>query len=205
MNMKKTIKLLSVDFDYFIDIDKDTRNNKFPDGLDDAPRYQLSKMWKDAYLKHPELENIGLVQFDLIKEYVNKSKYELGRNMFLADSHKDIKKVIDMIPLDVDIEVYNIDFHHDYYHFYTGGDRYNCGNWVRRLLEDRPSTQVTWFRRIDSETVTLEGEVPFRHTPFLPMELKFIDADYIFICESPEWTPPHLHRKFVDIISHMYL
>lgn len=203
--MKKRVKILSIDFDYFINTDIATRNTKFPDGLDDAPKHQLEQMWKDAYTKYPEIEDIGLVQYDLVKEYVQKPKYILGKNLFLADSHKEIKKIIDMIPKEQGIDMYNIDFHHDFYHFFTGGEEYNCGNWVRRLLEDRPDTNMMWFRRTDSETRTLEGEVTFPHSPFLPLELKFIDADYIFICESPEWTPPHLHSQFVELINHMYL
>ncbi|WFA09004.1 hypothetical protein [Tissierella sp. Yu-01] len=98
------------------------------------------------------------------------------------------------------LKVVNIDFHHDYYHYFMGGDIYNCGNWLRRLVEDRPETKVKWIRREDSQISSLEGDFPFENTTNIKV-LELDKFEYIFICKSPEWTPPHLDIKFNEFID----
>ena len=122
------------------------------------------------------------------------------REVFLyrAESHKSIKRIIDMIPYNLPLRIINIDFHHDYYHYYSGEDKYNCGNWLRRVIEERPETKVKWIRRKDSQLYSLEGIFPFEHTTDIKtiLDERF---DYVFICKSPEWSPPHLSNKFEEL------
>jgi len=63
-------------------------------------------------------------------------------NFMKADSHKYIKSIIEKLPEKSQFKIVNIDFHHDYYHYYRGNDYYNCGNWLRRVLEERPDAKV---------------------------------------------------------------
>ena len=192
------VGILSIDFDYFLDVSSEERDIFFPQGSDEIPKEQKTAMWKDRYKRYPELKEIGVInEYYLLKNYLmtlNLHKY----NFYKSDTHKDIRKLIHKIPRDLQLYIVNIDFHHDYYHYYRGEDNYNCGNWLRRLVEERPDTKVKWVRREDSQLCSLEGMFPFEHTT--DIESIFNEKfDYVFICKSPEWSPPHLNDKHEEL------
>ena len=196
----KKIKILSIDFDYFINTTIDVRNTKFPNGLDEAPEELRLQLWREAYEQYPEIKDIGVIpSYSFMCYFLKNRKFE---KVLIADSHKEIKQLIDEVPRDTFLEVYNIDFHHDMYHFFSGTE-YNCGNWARKLLfEDRLATSnYVWIKRLDSDTMTLSGEVPCRKMTYLKCALRYMQFDYVFICKSPEWTPPHLDTKYQDMIN----
>lgn len=192
--------ILSIDFDYFIDVSAEDRERLFPDGSDEVPQEQLISMWNESYKKYPEIKGIDVIEeYFYVKKLLEKCKIKKD-SIFIADTHKDIKNVIDLVPKDEELKVVNIDFHHDCYHYFIGGDKYNCGNWLRRLVEDRPETKVKWIRREDSQISSLEGDFPFENTTNI-RTLELDEYDYIFICKSPEWTPPHLDDRFDGIFK----
>lgn len=117
-----------------------------------------------------------------------------------APSHKSIYPIVDRISKTKNIEIVNIDFHHDYYHHYIKGEEYNCGNWLRVIKDERPNTKIKWVRREDSQTVSLDGEFPYSHTTDIESVLKD-SYDIIFLCFSPEWTPPHLEKEYRELIE----
>lgn len=197
----KRIKILSIDFDYFIKATIEERNTKFPNGLDEAPKELLEQMWKEAYEEFPEIKDIGVIRtYDYMCKYLSSQKFE---KVLIADSHKEIKQLIDEVPKTVPLVVYNIDFHHDMYHYFTSQEDVNCGNWARKLiLEDRFfNGDYVWIKRQDSDTMTLGGEVPCRKKTYLKTALRGIKFDYVFLCKSPEWTPPHLDNKYLEMIN----
>lgn len=188
--MKK--RILSIDFDYFIDTDIDTRNNKFPDGVDEKPVDQLEGDWLVMYAKYPELQDIGVIpEFNECLKYL--STVDITKTC-VAESHKVISSLFSVINSEDTLEVVNIDFHHDNY--ISGGSKIDCANWVRHLMNERPNTEFLWCRREDSEIVSLEGEFPYANTTDFKIEGEF---DHIFICFSPEWTPPHLRMYYRDM------
>ncbi len=195
------IGILSVDFDYFIDVLAQERDMYFPHGSDELPDDKLQSMWEKRYLRYPELKKIGVIDdFYLLKEYLKELDIP-EENFVTADSHKSIKKtIIDKIPVSCRLKIVNIDFHHDYYHYYKGNDYCNCGNWLRRVVEERPDTIVLWIRRRDSQLYSMEGIFPFEHTDNIKSILneKF---HYVFLCRSPEWSPLHLKDKFEELAS----
>lgn len=186
--MKK--RILSIDFDYFLKTDIDTRNFKFPDGVDDKPVEELLKDWEIMYAKYPEIRDIGVIgRFHVL---CHLFYYKHFKRIVVAESHKEIAQILAEIKEEDELEVINIDFHHDNY--ISGGNTLDCANWVRHLMTKRPDTDFVWIRRSDSEIVSLEGEFPYKHTmSILPIEGEF---DYLFLCFSPEWTPPHLRPMF---------
>jgi hypothetical protein len=192
------IGILSIDFDYFIDASSEERDIYFPDGSDEMPKDKLKSIWKESYLKYPKLKEIGVTDdFYFIKNFLMSFRIRKS-NFYKSDTHKNIKLLLDKIPKSTELRLVNIDFHHDYYHYYKDGDNYNCGNWLRRLMEERPRTKVKWIRRKDSQICSLEGDFPYEHTT----DIKTVLSDtfqYIFICESPEWSPPHLNYKFEEL------
>ena len=181
-------RILSIDFDYFIDTDIHTRNTKFPDGVEKSKHLNLSS-WYYAHQKFPNLIHIGVIE-EFHNVYMFLSKLKKGK-VLIADSHRDIIKLFNHIPLYENLEVVHIDFHHDCY--ISSGAKLDCANWVRHLKSEKPDTHIVWYRREDSELESLEGEYPYPHTTDLVLEGEF---DYIFLCFSPEWTPPHLDFYF---------
>lgn len=197
------VGILSVDFDYFIDCSSEERDLYFPSGNDEVPKDELDLIWKERYERYPNLIDLGVINdYYVFKNYLLLSNVP-NWNIYVSDSHKYIKKVIDKIPKKLPLMIVNIDFHHDYYHYYRGNDKLNCGNWLRRVVEERPNIKVIWIRREDSQTISLEGEFPFEHTTDIKIIFKE-DFDYIFICRSPEWSPPHLRGRFNELVSSVY-
>lgn len=193
-------RILSIDFDYFIDTDIDTRNNKFPDGIDEKTEKELVREWGIMYDKYPEIHSIGVIE-DFNKCCEELSNLETGK-VLISNSHKDIAKLFPLIDPQDKLEVIHIDFHHDNY--ISSGSKLDCANWVRHLMQLRyENTRIEWIRRNDSETVSLEGVFPYYTTRDFRIDGEY---DYIFICLSPEWTPPHLIILFEELcksVSHL--
>ena len=192
------LAILSLDFDYFIDASAEQRDRYFLRGGEEIPRRRLGSLWAERYAAYPQLRGIGVVeQFGLVKQFLGALNVERSK-VFLSETHRAIKCVIDAIPVEVPLRIVNIDFHHDYYHYYSGGDVCNCGNWLRRVMEERPGTQVKWIRREDSQIATLEGDFPFEHTTDLGCVFQERFA-CVFMCRSPEWSPPHLSGFYEEL------
>lgn len=156
--MKK--RVLSIDFDYFLDTDLSTRNEKFPDGIDEIPLEELDKQWGHFYNTYPEIKDIGVT--DKFYTVCRALKRMTRGVVVISNSHKDIwDNVFNLISPEDEIEVTNIDFHHDNY--ISGGNKVDCANWVRHLMNERPNTELTWIRRSDSEVSSLTGEFPYNH------------------------------------------
>lgn len=191
------MRILSIDFDYFIDTDMETRMTCFPDGHDDLSSRMTDILWDSRYKFHENLKDIGLIE-DYNKMCSFLKKLKSGRVLF-ADSHKDIQHFFQAINHKEDLELINIDFHHDMY--ITGGDTLDCGNWLRFLIDLKPDTKVTWVRREDSDVESLSGTFPYYHTTDIS-EVKG-EFDLIFICFSSPWTPPHLFQKYLVMCSNL--
>ena len=197
--MKK--RLLSIDFDYFIGTDIDTRNEKFPDGVDKKLKSELKREWEYFYKRYPEIREIRLLnRFEYVKECLSNLKCG---EVIIADSHADIGELFSKIHKEEELELVHIDFHHDNY--ISGGSKLDCANWLRHLMDNRyeDNTHILWCMRPDSEIECLMGDFPYPKTEDLAIMGEF---DYIFICFSPEWTPPHLYPKFLEMcrcVSHL--
>lgn len=188
-------RVLSIDFDYFIDTDSNTRSCNFPDGVDNLEKEVNDLIWSSHYKTYPELHNIGVIpEYFLFKEWLKSIPIKYPS--IIGESHSDIVKVFNKTRLTELISVVNIDFHHDNYIY--GGDTLTCGNWVRFLMNDRPDTDFLWVRREDSELKSLSGPFPYPETTDISCCLKD-GYDYVFLCFSPEWTPPHLRDYFIEL------
>lgn len=192
------ISILSVDFDYFLDVSSEERDMYFPPGSEEIPKEKIASMWEERYRQYPELSKIGVInEYYLLKNFLHTLNLN-PENLYKSDTHKDIKRILHKIPKNKQLYIVNIDYHHDYYHYYRGEDNYNCGNWLRRVVEERPDTKVKWIRRKDSQLISLEGMFPFENTTDIKSVFKE-NFDFVFICKSPEWSPPHLNNKFEEL------
>ncbi|GAE89797.1 hypothetical protein [Acetivibrio straminisolvens] len=135
------IGILSIDFDYFVNASSQARDMYFPNGSDEMPNNKLKSMWEERYLRYPELKKVGVIDdFYFLKKFLKELSIP-RENFIKADSHKSIKNIIERLPRKSQLKIVNIDFHHDYYHYYRGNDYYNCGNWLRRVVEERSDTK----------------------------------------------------------------
>ncbi len=191
------MNILSIDFDYFIDTDSRTRDAMFPYAEDADPQI-VKKLWEKAYQQYPQLQSIGTIPaYDTFCEAL-PSLQKPGAISHTADSHKEIYPFIlsHCSPeTEKTFRLFHIDFHHDNYCMY--GNTLTCANWLRHLARHFPcSTQnVIWIRRTDSETQSLEGDFPYAASTSLACVFQE-QFDLIFLCLSPEWTPPHLLPQY---------
>lgn len=187
----KTLKVLSIDWDYFINATAEERYSLFPDGgNEDIPYYIQDIIWTTHY--NGKLEQIGIKEKDL-----ELTKGLIAGNfdkIMIANSHKHIYNFIEDNFFEDDIMVTNIDFHHD---LFGAGDtkrkEIDCGNWMAKLFENY-NCRYRWINQKDSNK-----EV---ETDILPIEEITIedilkeDFDLLFICKSGVWSPPHLDKFF---------
>ena len=199
-------RFLSIDWDYYVDATDFQRYTMFPDGgNENLPASLRDYIW-DTYYANPELEKLGVlpIEFKYLLHYCRQFK---GKAL-VADSHKHIFNFI-MENTDPDeyFEVYNIDFHHDLYDFQTsGGERVNCGNWATELRKERPKMSYKWIHRKDSDCYQNDEVVDAELMTFSAFSVEFLrgiadDFDYLFLCRSSVWSPPHLDKKFVRAVK----
>ena len=192
-------RFLSIDWDFFIDATATQRAILFPDGGNENLHTTLRKYIWDTRYSDPKLSDIK-VSSDY-KTLLNICKDFKGDCM-IADSHRFAYDfIMENTTPDEEFEVYNIDFHHDLYDYRTGDERVNCGNWATILREDRPNMKYVWIKCDDSETKTIGNfEVD--------ADIQSIDIfrsgsankfDYLYLCRSAMWSPPHLDPEFVKV------
>lgn len=196
-------RFISVDWDFFIDATFDQRVMMFPDGgNENLPTSLRDYIW-DTHYRHPELKNMKVTSD--YKYLLSICKTFQGE-AFVADSHRwAFNFIMDNTKPDEVFEVWNIDFHHDLYNFTTRGGEVNCGNWATMLQKYRPNMKYKWVccetsdatageDVVDVETYTMdEFRMQFRDTPE--------DFQYLFMCRSAVWSPPHLDKKFVIAVK----
>lgn len=199
-------KILSIDWDYFINATATQRSMLFPDGGNESLTYELQDFIWNRHYTNPELEDIGILkkEYELINKMLRKfvdkclhnKKVDSPAEVLCTVSHRWIYDFITLrTNRDEEFEVYNVDFHHDMYCYKTEGQEVNCGNWVNCLLERRPNMQYHWVKREDSDDEVIGGYKV--DCPINTLEdIKDLDFDYVFLCRSDCWSPPHLDNYF---------
>lgn len=204
-------RILSIDWDYFINATDVQRYMLFPDGGNENISYELQDfIWNSRYA-NPKLKTIGVLKndyeliHDMLRKFTAKCLLNSSENTeaLCTVSHKCIYYfIMQRTDKDEEFEVYNVDFHHDMYCYKTREQEVNCGNWVNCLIEQRPNTQYYWIKREDSDDEVIGGyKVPCEVKTL--EEIKDLDFDYVFICRSDCWSPPHLDNYFETLWSLM--
>jgi hypothetical protein len=179
--MKKPLKILSIDWDYFIDATENERMTIFPDPHDDLPVSITTACWTSRYAENPigncrNLMEVGVNQKRLqqMKNYLNL--LSKGRNpdikIMVTDSHKYIYQFISKTMMKhpefpcvgVPIKLLNIDHHSDAYGI-RDTEMPDCGNWVNYLDSWlRESGRVRKFSTLqwtcNSDSSTDEDTIP---------------------------------------------
>lgn len=211
------LKVLSIDWDYFIKATNDERSIMFPDGgNENLSPYIQNVIWTSHYGSPAyNLEKIGVdrealkkIRF-VLNNQRNIKSHHLAAAMAITDSHKYAYDFIEnsLESPQQPIEVYNVDFHHDIYDIcdtyditdngVPGDSSINCGNWLRKLCENY-EVKPHWVAREDSDPEADFQEPIPRATLDDLMNIQF---DVVFICRSGMWSPPHLDIEFIRLVS----
>lgn len=184
--------ILTIDWDYFFNASLEDRN-AFPDIFEGAVgSVPDNSLWNNSCIKNicPDFSSITLLEKGLLSPKCNPI---IG---FFSENHGHMLNVINHIRGDYDyteLEVTNIDFHHDY--SYSGSSP-RCDNWARLLKEKEPNITLNWCKRPDS-IITSFGEnicdvAPINMVPFERVIENMSKGvyDYIHVCRSDLYSPP---------------
>lgn len=196
------LNVLSVDFDYFQKVDRDTLGY-YPDGHDFGT--EMSKfIWAGHYANPIESKEILKVEVDTDKidfiKRVISDVYDIGTRTMICNSHRYAYDFINMVyeeeGFDEGVDIYNVDMHHD---LFNNNPKVDCGNWISHVLDDIPNSTVTWIANpISKEAYGMDSDRFYMVSENLE-DIEYIDFDAIFLCRSDIWTPPHLDSYFKDL------
>lgn len=200
MAEKKQINLLSLDFDYFQQIDDKSVLAEYPDG-NDLPHDVSEVIWNLHYMDKAAYEKLMSVR-------LNKKEFRLACNILqnqkkntlnmIVYSHVHMYRFIERFRRQypqTDIIVWNIDTHQDYK---NGNLEPDCGNWAGMAIQDFYVT-VKWISNDLSPYYVRHPELASFGTSLeIVKDQKF---DGIFLCKSEPWYPPHLDDCFNTMVS----
>ena len=209
------MRILSIDWDYFVNASYNERMELFPDTPNDKASTELSKIiWSSVYAgaktRHylyntRDIEDIDANNSAL--KYISKLLNNSDFVYLTEDSHKwlgdfllnpDTQEYFNDLYLDDtsldDLEIVNIDHHSDLYNI---GIELNCGNWLNKVMEKYENTKVLWVANKDSRCDELEN-LAYQNRVSVSRNLKDVTGrfDMVYLCRSAQWSPPHLDRQY---------
>ena len=215
--MTPTYRVLSLDWDYFIAATADQRIRLFPDGgNENLPGVLSDFIWASKYAENSELQSIeeDAPAINYILNFIRQT-CDGTTKMFVYDSHKWAYNCItEYKPIGHNLQVINVDFHHD---CYTMNEGIDCGNWLINLvnLPDVDKFQAIWVKRPDSDDCyciddvsfikgkVKNGQPEFLQSAFIGDLYKFkkLHFDMVYICRSSCWSAPHLDSAFLGFCN----
>lgn len=198
------MKVLSIDFDFFQRVDKSTVKTCYPDGID-LPTDLSTIVWSSIYANPFSEERVRAVNIN--DDETNEMKSLIERQsssckVLITNSHKHIYDFIGegmssgLFDNNDKLWVTHIDMHDD---MFNDNPELDCGNWVQHVFNTY-DTALEWIANPISRTVYgLEGEqFDFIKTSIKDTRMK--KFDYVFMCRSDNWLPPHLDVYFDEMV-----
>lgn len=127
---------------------------------------------------------------------------ELNQPVYISNSHHDIFDLLDVQKKR--LHIVNLDFHADD-GLCSDLEQINCGNWLSALRIFKENTvDVSWYQ-IHSKG---DHRRPLnKHEDIKINKYKYSDDiwmrkyDMVFICQSWEFSPPHVNHRFRELIG----
>lgn len=202
----QTLKVLSIDFDYFQHTNKDTVQTCYPDGID--LNTELSSLVWSGYYANPktedQLKNVALLtdEFALLQQILSSdTNIKMTAPVLITNSHVHIYDFIHRCARQFHadkINLVNIDMHHD---ILNNNDELDCGNWISFIAKDfKDKCDISWIcnpTSLECYGLKEEGILPVDTTLKAIQDCKF---DIVFLCRSDNWLPPHLDAYFHQIV-----
>ena len=212
MTTQHPFNVLSIDFDFFQHVTKDTILHYYPDGHDYDT--QLSSIiWSTYYaddhtasvLKkiHSAAKSITEIQKIITDTACINPECPTG----ITNSHRHIYDLITKYYDDekyTGLNIYNIDMHHDMYDTsittkYINGQpitkykthELDCGNWLTHVKKKYPQTDITWICHEISDDCIFVDHIEKDFSSLYGKQF-----DLIFLCRSDIYVPPHLDKQF---------
>lgn len=212
LNDMKTLRVLSIDMDFFQNVDYHTLIECYPDGHD-YPSALSTIVWQLHYsnpYERPQLDKVTCPEhlLDALKSLLCKQKSDTP--VLITQSHVFIYPLIES---EMDrrecesLDIVNIDMHHDMFYdpaneFDVGG--VHCGNWAHHIRKRIP-TAFTWIsNKVSSEAMNYDEIADLDEIKIIESDLTPIEDnqfDVIFLCRSDSWYPPHLDAKFDELVA----
>ena len=196
------INILSIDWDYFVCPKKEKDIAEFPDGHDfglDLSTFIWVNYYNEKLIRHSSFKvkdiKINKKEMDFIQDYLQQAR---PYRTMVVNSHQHIYDFItDNVDTNTEINLVNIDFHHD---LYRQGKELDCGNWLKYIMRKYPKTsQYIWIHRDISDMKNMMYKKRIKMEEDLYSLDKIMDkdnVDFIFVCKSYIWSPPHLDKYF---------
>lgn len=187
------IRILSIDFDYFQNVSADTLAD-YPDGVDLSP--QISSACWSSHYANTQIGNVTINEDELNALMRLIERQKSVKECMIACSHKSIYDFVKDDAKRNNVSLYNIDMHHD---MFNKNDTVDCGNWIGHLKKLTKNCEIKWVCNPVSEEVY---GLDKRFQPLLLHSVTEITEnrfDYIFLCRSDSWLPPHLDAKFDNL------
>lgn len=198
------MKVLSIDWDYFMNVSFENRDKYFPkvNEIENSCPKESFYSWANAYNEFPEIYDIDVNQkeFTVLGEILGNRNSDY--DFYYADSHLEIVNLLKNLGGENN-SIVHVDHHHDYFDY--GGDNINCSNWLRHY--DFLFNEKIWVKNKDSQINSLlypEG-VPLVFGEYLLEDFKKDSFDYIFLCRSSPFSPPHLDKYFEELLKIVFL
>lgn len=199
--------VLSIDFDYFQNITDPDVFKSYPDGID-LPTGISSLVWASKYATERDAKKIMSVktlqsELDTLREILLNQGPKT--KIMVRNSHLDIYNWIHkLIPTDHKFSLRNIDMHHD---LFNGNRFVDCGNWVDHIFMDygRKNVNFKWISNPVSFDMYgfKQNELNDLCVSTSLKDIRSEKYDYVFMCRSDNWFPPHLDEHFWDIVKIM--
>lgn len=198
--MQNTINILSIDFDFFQDVDADVIKNCYPDGVDIST--EMSRIvWSSRYMTEEAISNVKIRKDALDKMKKILSKCPADAKVLISHTHKDIYDMIsDLVEKKniPNLNIINVDMHHD---MFNENFELDCGNWIKFVSQSYP-TKITWIANpISREVYGLKDH----EYDIIKANLDAIknpeSIDAVFLCRSDAWVPPHLDKYFNELVE----
>ena len=203
--MNNIFKILSIDFDFFQNVDRNMLSI-YPDGIDLPP--DLSGMvWASHYMNSVTSDGrtiddvaIDIANlWDMMQNIIPYQRYITP--VMICHSHKHIYEFIhDCLPdTSRPLSVTNIDLHHD---MFNDHDFLDCGNWLRYIKDEYKDFKQLWIPKRAS--MDMYGLSDVKDVDEVTYDLSVLDHkkfDAVFLCRSDMWLPPHLDRYFISLAT----
>ena len=197
----RTVNVLSVDWDFFINVSLNERIALFPDVTsENIDTRVFNFVWATRYaesmIANKSIKKIGVYKgYAKLKTFLSNLPSTIP--VLITDSHEHAYQFFK--EENHLLNVVNIDLHHDMYR--TGAD-VDCGNWLLKLVEENRVNSITWVNHEDSDIGDVQN---YKNLQITTNINSVLNRSYsrVFICRSSIWSPPHLDKKFIELCMSM--
>jgi hypothetical protein len=122
------------------------------------------------------------------------------QNIIFSQAHSNIFYILDPIFRDnKSVDIVNIDHHHDIWYPESPKNSFNSSNWLGFYLEKKKCIDnVYWLANHNSDRTNHDDWVTITYDI---NEVKFSKFDYIFVCNSPNFSNSLSEAAFSALIN----